>query len=553
VPPASTISSIPVIGCPDRSVFARYGTIGVCLLALAVIVLQQWRSGAFAAEYTAHADEAAHYVTGVMIHDYIRAGLRDDPVQFAEQFYVHYPKVAFGIWPPAFHVAEAVWMLLFSTSRVSVLLFVGLAGVVAAAVIYRGLAKRTGPFLAAFVACLFVTLPPVQKASGVVMMDLWLAALTLWAAMLFGRYLETESWKYSAAFGAVAALACMTKYNAVALVAVPPIALLLTRRFHLIKQRTFWLPVAIVVAVCGPWYLAMQGLVGYAMEPVPGMEAVGPALTTNAALLFKGVGAALALLAMTGFAVLVVVPALLGRAVAPFWAVMTGQIAGVYLFHSLAYPSFEDRYLLPALPAILALAATGAKWATERWSHSVWTAVVVLAIAHGVLSNQTLYAGPPRSDGYAQIADAIVRTPLSSVALVSGEPEQEGGLIAEVVSREIRPTHIVLRASKLLASMTWTGGQYRVKYDSAAAVLRTLDDVNVGSVVVYDTAMARAHEQQLQRAMRDAGPQWRITFENRIADQPNGWIRLYQRSVAPQEASRLRTLLPDVVTPFRKK
>src|SRR6185369_15418935 len=45
-------------------------------------------------------DEGAHFLTGVMISDYVRHGIPMSPFRFANQFYLHYPKIAFGSWPP---------------------------------------------------------------------------------------------------------------------------------------------------------------------------------------------------------------------------------------------------------------------------------------------------------------------------------------------------------------------------------------------------------------------------------------------------------------------
>ncbi len=74
-------------------------------IALAIIVLIQWRGNAYSADFDAvGGDEAAHFVTGLMIRDYAAEALGAPPLEFAERFYLSYPKVAFGIWPPLFHL-----------------------------------------------------------------------------------------------------------------------------------------------------------------------------------------------------------------------------------------------------------------------------------------------------------------------------------------------------------------------------------------------------------------------------------------------------------------
>ncbi len=60
-----------------------------------------------------------------MVRDYLAnlASLNfSGPMEFAENYYVHYPEVALGHWPPTFYVVQALWTLPFSASRGSVIL-----------------------------------------------------------------------------------------------------------------------------------------------------------------------------------------------------------------------------------------------------------------------------------------------------------------------------------------------------------------------------------------------------------------------------------------------
>jgi hypothetical protein len=52
-----------------------------------------------------------------MIRDHLAQDFLGSPLPFAKEYYLHYPKVALGAWPPGFHFTEAIWMLLFSPSR----------------------------------------------------------------------------------------------------------------------------------------------------------------------------------------------------------------------------------------------------------------------------------------------------------------------------------------------------------------------------------------------------------------------------------------------------
>lgn len=98
---------------------------GAFVLFLSLTVAFQVIKGGYSAEFGETSDESAHYITGLMVRDYVASGFPWPPMEYAENYYVHYPKVALGHYPPVFYVLEAAWMLLFGPSRVSVLLLLG--------------------------------------------------------------------------------------------------------------------------------------------------------------------------------------------------------------------------------------------------------------------------------------------------------------------------------------------------------------------------------------------------------------------------------------------
>ena len=70
-----------------------------------------------------------------MVYDYLRGGSYGDPMGFAEAFYVRYPKVAIGHWPPVFYGVQAACYFIFRPANraARALVFVmtlGLAGLV---------------------------------------------------------------------------------------------------------------------------------------------------------------------------------------------------------------------------------------------------------------------------------------------------------------------------------------------------------------------------------------------------------------------------------------
>jgi hypothetical protein len=72
--------------------------VAVCALVL-ILGLQAVR-GEKRNQFGTSADEAPHYLTALLIHDYAAGGFHCSPVKFGLDYYIHRPKLAFGAWPP---------------------------------------------------------------------------------------------------------------------------------------------------------------------------------------------------------------------------------------------------------------------------------------------------------------------------------------------------------------------------------------------------------------------------------------------------------------------
>jgi hypothetical protein len=80
-------------------------------------LILQVLGGAYTSGFGGYPDEPAHLVTSLMVREVI-AGLDfGHPLQFAQQYYYHYPKVAIGVRPPVFYGALGTWFLVVGASR----------------------------------------------------------------------------------------------------------------------------------------------------------------------------------------------------------------------------------------------------------------------------------------------------------------------------------------------------------------------------------------------------------------------------------------------------
>ena len=496
------------------------------LLALlaAIVYLELAYSGAMQAGVTANPDEAAHYVTSLMIQAYLRDGLTTSPRQFAESYYLHYPKVAFGVWPPLVHAALGAWMLVASATPASALIFLGLTLVVLAYVLFRTAAPHVETAFAAAAAVWFVLLPTVQRTAGSILLDIPCALLMVCATIAFGRYLDSHRWQDACLFGFLASAALLTKNNAAAIALIPPIAVAMSRKWFLFKRWSFWAPVAIVSAICVPWYLFTWNLLEYAAG-LAGDTLSAPC--QNLVLLVREPGVLFVPFALIGIGKTV------GRgATNGVWNCLFALLLSVWLFHSIAYPTVSPRYLLAAYAASILFCIAGVDGLVARTIAFKTHARAILAVA---LTAAFLVSGFPWQKklrrGFVAAADVMLADGLqkNATALVCSDSIGEGSFVAAVATTEQHPRTIVLRASKLLAESGWNGANYAPKHDDSHSLSEALLRARVEYVAV-DAVEDSPHHRMLMRALRES-PDWLLVraVDPGVPAPEHSTVELYRR------------------------
>lgn len=387
------------------------------VIAFDVAFLWQRAAAAHLAEFGAHPDEAAHYVTGLMIRDYLAAGCPGSPMKFAENYYAHYPKIGLGVWPPFFYLVQSAWTLPFGVSRTSVLLLMCALAAIVAVLVFRALQKQFGPIPAALGGLLFLSLPIVREYYSMVMAETLSAACMFGAALAFGEYLDRERPRHAIVFGVLAALAILTKGTGIALALMAPLALLLTRKWHLLARPALWASAAIVAILAGPWtwHFRNEGrLKGGWLQPNPSWDFTLEALQYYAGKMALSLGAAMCAAAAVGLLSWLIRSMRVPRAVIPsgasgsersrgtpratadagseneiarcpstplpsapaegssaqddsvvgslehgFWSACAALIVSIVAFQAITPVGLEVRHLLPALPAAMMFAIAG--------------------------------------------------------------------------------------------------------------------------------------------------------------------------------------------------
>jgi hypothetical protein len=461
---------------------------------LCTIVLTQIAVGAYHTERGNYSDEATHFLNGLLVRDYLTHGLGQNPVSFAEQYYVHYPKIAPGMWPPFFHVTLGLFLLPGWPAQDAALLLVACFTAWAAWRLLRISTIISGRAAGVIVAFSFVGTASVIGLGSTVMLDVTVAALALEATYWLAVYVTTRSLRHAALFGVFAALCCLTKGNGLAVLLVPPLFVLFTGRFALLRAPGLYVAALIVLILAAP-------LVAIAYRLDAGIGDFSPT-TVRIALgrtafyaryLFHELGVLPAFVIVVGTArsffrspkdCQITLPSILPAA-------LTALAAAAWLFHAVnPHVGIAGRYMTMAIAPLLALAPLGIGLlvnllvrAPERRG-SVATASMLLVA--GLVVSSAFPLARHRPFGWREIlTDLEGHGSLAGrrIAVISDEGG-EGALVAELASQSLQPMPTIIRGSKLLASDNWNGLNLHLTYSSSAQVLRELEDLHVEYLIL---------------------------------------------------------------------
>lgn len=536
--------NVPTINVRSGKRLSASTRLRACLLVLlffGAAVGLQVAAGSYHSEFGGYPDEPAHYVTSLMVREYVLAGAPAAPMQFAEQYYSHYPKVAFGHWPPLLYVIQAAWMTLFSQARASVLLELAATTALLAYAVYAAVRRRFGAWAALLAGFLTICLPLMQVYTDEEMAESLLILLCFWSAVFFARYLETERWQDNLWFGIFFTLAVLTKGSAWLLVIVPPVALLLTRKLRLLLQPRFWISAAVVMGVCVPWQLTTMQM---AERGWTGGSSVNLGYTLSALwqflLIFEQMlGPALSVLLVIG-----IVTALARKRIAPEAAVMFAYLFAVWLFHSIVPAGIENRKMVIAVPALVWFIFAGGFWlggrlpVRNRLANSRYRLVAVVAAILFFFGGFAI--AHEKHYGYIEAARFLTSDPSlrHSTILVSSKGVGEGLLVSEIAMREPMPQDTILRATKALAHVDWSGADYHSLFSTPEQLLQFLDGSAVQLVVLdtYGGENAFTHHDLLKRTIAASGRFELLAKFEPVGRRADGEVDVYRFERKPVEA-----------------
>jgi hypothetical protein len=520
----------------------------VWVLAFDAAWLWQRASGAHGSEYGGHPDEAAHFVTGLFVRGAIAMlpgclaeGSFGRLRQFADKddpsgFYAHYPKVGLGVWPPGFYLVQTAWTLPFGAGRASIMFLMASLAATLALLFYLSARGEYGPPLAFAGMLALVSLPLVRHSYSMVMAEILTAIFMFAAVLLFGRFIDSGRARDAWWFGVLAGLAIMTKGTGLALVLVPPIAIVLTGRWDILKRPALWGGACLCAIVAGPWTVAFRNAgrdKGGWLESSPSNH------FSNEAVPYYAVkfGLALGFVLAAFFCIGVIVKLVRREQRTGFWTSVAALIIAVLLFHFVLPVGLEERHLVSVMPSALLFVVAGLHAVLARLAARARLIVAVAVLLVGIFIQQ-VFDRPERKDwsGFAPLAQHILASDPEgkSPVLVSSDARGEGQFVSEIAMRERRPGRVVRRGSKDLASSDWAGRDLKLRFATEDDLADWFGNSSI-DFVVADASMPEENRNeqhdQLIRACENRSdrfwPMLRLTVVRAGFEQP-GPLMLYR-------------------------
>jgi putative flippase GtrA len=491
--------------------------------------------GAWSAPFLAYPDEPSHFVGSVMLRDWLVSGRWLGPVQFARSYYQHYPFFAIGYWPPLFNVVAGLWMLAAGVGRVQVLLIPALCAAGTGWLVFRFAQRRAGMVAGLCAGALYLSLPAVQRWMCAVMVDHMTALLCLAVAACLLRYLKRPAMANGVLCAAVCGCAILSKYSAAYTPALPFLAVLVLRRFDLLRKPSLLVQPLVVALMVGPWAIWSRKLAFYGLPSE--REALTPARAASFVLeTFRMFPPVLMGAIVLGLIALLVRPKAWRADLVVLGLLFAGHLA--FLFVSPVGP--ERRYLLVLAAVLLVAGAAGwseaLAWMSpgRRWAGGVSVCAAILTIAFAVWQFGRVPRIPPGR--IREVVAFVTRDRARAGQRVMVPPALEGAVIAEfIVQSPHRPDHYLLRPGKEFAHSDWFGRNYSSVFDTPQKMMQYFRRNPVDLILWNEPpgAALPAHARVMGEMLRRYPASWHIVLSLAPADNPATSWTVYEYRAQP--------------------
>ncbi|MEO8367683.1 MAG: glycosyltransferase family 39 protein [Candidatus Solibacter sp.] len=483
--------------------------------SLLLIWLIQSQASASHAAFGGFPDEPAHYVAGLLIHDYVPHLFGQSPIRFVQDYYARVPYFALGVWPPLFYCIEGLWMLLFGVQRSSALWLVTASAAAAATFLYAALKQKFGPWTGAAGAALFLLTPAVQWSACMVMADLTCSLFAFVTVLFFVRYYDTQKPWDAILMGVFGGLSLLTKNSTYFVLLVPPLVILGTGSWSLIRKPALWFGGALPILIYAPWLYISRSvlLLGIHGLELPGFWGIqrhfARTLWEQNSFLFP-------LAAAGGVGVLLVMLRSGRKTMDGLTASMIAILPACSISIFLAKVPVQARLLTLPYMAIVFLTAQLLLILLRHRNRQA----IAMALALGVFAAQNWmnFRFPPVNDIHAAVVFVQQRDGKTPGSVLTPSA-REGAWIAEFAQTEAsRPNRILVRPTKILGKEDWNGSDWQPFYRSQEELEAFMERMPVKYCVVYRAPRRNyPHDQWLRSMVAGRPAWWRPVYRNAAA------------------------------------
>lgn len=458
------------------------------------------------------ADEPSHFLNGVFVGTYLKQHVLSNPLAYAVDYYIHYPKISIGHWPPAYYGFLGLLFLVVPPTAGHAFLINLVVSALPVMAVAAALARISGRRAALAGVVLYVQTPLVVEGFNFFMLDQILAALAVAATAAWLGYVERQTWGRAGAFAALFTSAVLVKGNGWLLMFVPACYLLLTRAWEVMKAPALYVALLMTAGIVVPWYWLTSGIAADGFNYHAGPAYAALALRVNLAT----VNSNLTWLAMLLAAIATLAWYRRRQEQAMQWRIVCACLSlmlATLTLQSLVPVDIVDRYMAPLLPALIVLAVAGLAevhhWVVgyqrqRGWGVLVMTFGTAILFMPGMLH---LYGRQQKVDfRLAAIVPVLSHSATGEIYLIDGTAGAEGAFIAEMAVRDPHLMNYVVRASKLFAESDFMGTRYRLKLSTPQQVLDRLHGLGIENIVVVRDKGGKVFPHSVQLAMALALP-----------------------------------------------
>jgi hypothetical protein len=491
---------------------------------IAAALFVQLHIGAYDTDRGQTSDEAAHFVTSLMIADYLHHPSAN-PIAFAKDYYVHLPRVAIGHWPPVFELLQALVFGIFGGTNATALLLQALIAGLLAGVPSVLVARQLGVIAGLLTGLLIFCSRNILFEVDTVMADNLLGLLVFLFAWAWSLYYRRRSAGYALLFAAALISAILTKGTAIGLLLLPVAHVALMRDWRFLFRARTLAALGAVVILTAAWYVLTYRLAAN------GWNYSWGSFTALAVPFF---GRAF----VAGFGIPATAVFLFGawcalrpRETGPLDVPVFALAALVQFAFILVVPAdLQTRYLVPVYPC----AAVVAVWGLWRLLNQIFPSrihnpliVSGLASLLVLISIWQGFQAPHIESFRTREAFAKIGAGKNPLVLISGSSRFEGAMVATIAQADHARFLYALRASKMLSSSSFMGNGYRTRFDAPAQMQDWLLRNQIGWIVI-DTSpdsMRYPHNRMLL-ALAESQP--KLFYAASRTARPDGTIAVFK-------------------------